>query len=77
MGAGQGLGGITFPPPFLAPNSQQDYYTIQAGINYGSGSAGILVETGSVFVRWNNTFIFYSYLICLVICFADILYDMY
>lgn len=51
MSAGQGLGGITFPPPFLAPNSQQEN-AIQAGINYGSGSAGILVETGSVFVRW-------------------------
>ncbi|CAO2819344.1 unnamed protein product [Amaranthus hypochondriacus] len=46
---GQGLGGITFPPPFLAPNSQQEN-AIQAGINYGSGSAGILVETGSVFI---------------------------
>ncbi|XP_048499869.1 GDSL esterase/lipase At5g41890 [Beta vulgaris subsp. vulgaris] len=45
---GQLLGAKSFPPPFLAPNSQEN--AIHVGINYASGSAGILVETGSMFI---------------------------
>ncbi|KAL9246617.1 hypothetical protein vseg_020132 [Gypsophila vaccaria] len=45
---GQSLGAQSLPPPFLAPNSQDD--ALQAGVNYASGSAGILVETGLMFI---------------------------
>ncbi|XP_074317652.1 GDSL esterase/lipase At5g41890 [Silene latifolia] len=45
---GQSLGSQSLPPPFLAPNSQNQ--VIHAGINYASGSAGILPETGQLFI---------------------------
>jgi hypothetical protein len=46
--SGQALGALSFPPPYLAPNTQAD--AISRGINYASGASGILDETGSVFV---------------------------
>ncbi|XP_021768502.1 GDSL esterase/lipase At5g41890-like [Chenopodium quinoa] len=45
---GQSLGDKFLPPPYLAPNTQIN--ATDAGINYASGSAGILVQTGSLFV---------------------------
>ncbi|KAL2902876.1 hypothetical protein RDABS01_027958 [Bienertia sinuspersici] len=45
---GQSLGVRNFPPPFLAPNSQDN--ATHSGINYASGSAGILMETGTLFI---------------------------
>ncbi|XP_059444868.1 GDSL esterase/lipase At5g41890 [Corylus avellana] len=45
---GQALGALSFPPPYLAPNTQTD--AISRGINYASGASGILDETGSVFI---------------------------
>ncbi|GAB4835045.1 hypothetical protein Ancab_033313 [Ancistrocladus abbreviatus] len=44
---GEALGGSNFCPPFLAPNSLPNAF--QSGINYASGSSGILSETGSLF----------------------------
>ncbi|KAK9716717.1 hypothetical protein RND81_06G252900 [Saponaria officinalis] len=44
---GQSLGAQSLPPPFLAPNSDD---AVHVGVNYASGSAGILVETGSMFI---------------------------
>ncbi|XP_022977773.1 GDSL esterase/lipase At5g41890 [Cucurbita maxima] len=45
---GEYLGAESFPPPFLAPNTEAD--TIYTGINYASGAAGILDETGFLFL---------------------------
>ncbi|XP_030955824.1 GDSL esterase/lipase At5g41890 [Quercus lobata] len=45
---GQALGAKSFPPPYLAPNTQVD--AIHRGINYASGASGILDETGSLFI---------------------------
>ncbi|KAL8138900.1 hypothetical protein V2J09_004901 [Rumex salicifolius] len=44
----EALGGTSFPPPFLAPNSMDN--AVHGGINYASGSAGILPETGTLFI---------------------------
>jgi hypothetical protein len=46
--SGQALGALSFPPPYLAPNTQAD--AIRRGINYASGASGILDETGLLFV---------------------------
>lgn len=45
---GQALGAKSFPPPYLAPNTQSD--ALNKGINYASGASGILDETGHLFV---------------------------
>ncbi|XP_062145754.1 GDSL esterase/lipase At5g41890 [Alnus glutinosa] len=45
---GQALGALSFPPPYLAPNTQAD--AIRRGINYASGASGILDETGLLFI---------------------------
>ncbi|XP_062074695.1 GDSL esterase/lipase At5g41890 [Humulus lupulus] len=45
---GQVLGAKTFPPPYLAPNSQDE--AVHRGINYASGASGILDETGKIFI---------------------------
>ncbi|KAL5831401.1 hypothetical protein ACOSQ3_016823 [Xanthoceras sorbifolium] len=45
---GQSLGAKSFPPPYLAPNTQAD--AIVKGINYASGASGILDETGFLFI---------------------------
>ena len=45
---GQALGAKSFPPPYLAPNTQDE--SIHRGINYASGASGILDETGLLFV---------------------------
>ncbi|KAA8525089.1 hypothetical protein F0562_007047 [Nyssa sinensis] len=45
---GQAFGEMSFPPPYLAPNTTSN--TILAGINYASGASGILDETGTLFI---------------------------
>ncbi|KAK2664396.1 hypothetical protein Ddye_002970 [Dipteronia dyeriana] len=45
---GQSLGAKSFPPPYLAPNTQAD--ALINGINYASGASGILDETGFLFI---------------------------
>ncbi|CAK7335832.1 unnamed protein product [Dovyalis caffra] len=45
---GQELGATSFPPPYLAPNTQIDALT--RGINYASGASGILDRTGFLFI---------------------------
>ncbi|XP_026387887.1 GDSL esterase/lipase At5g41890-like isoform X1 [Papaver somniferum] len=45
----QALGSKSFPPPFLAPTTRGQ--AIFKGVNYASGSSGILDKTGSVFVE--------------------------
>ncbi|KAH7513649.1 hypothetical protein FEM48_Zijuj11G0003300 [Ziziphus jujuba var. spinosa] len=45
---GQALGAKSFPPPYLAPNTQSD--ALHRGINYASGASGILDETGKFIV---------------------------
>ncbi|GMN31289.1 hypothetical protein TIFTF001_003186 [Ficus carica] len=45
---GQTLGAKSFPPPFLAPNTQDE--AMHRGINYASGASGILDETGVLFI---------------------------
>ncbi|KAJ3680083.1 hypothetical protein LUZ60_016361 [Juncus effusus] len=45
---GQGLGQKSFSPPYLAPNSSENI--LRSGINYASGSSGILDETGAYFI---------------------------
>ncbi|WCJ26642.1 GDSL esterase/lipase At5g41890 [Euphorbia peplus] len=45
---GQEFGDKSFPPPFLAPNTQID--AITGGLNYASGASGILDETGVLFI---------------------------
>ncbi|KDP25209.1 hypothetical protein JCGZ_20365 [Jatropha curcas] len=45
---GQELGAKTFPPPYLAPNTQIS--AIIGGINYASGASGILDQTGFLFI---------------------------
>ncbi|XVF51204.1 hypothetical protein PTKIN_Ptkin04bG0165800 [Pterospermum kingtungense] len=45
---GQALGAKTFPPPYLAPNTQAE--AILRGMNYASGAAGILDKTGFLFI---------------------------
>ncbi|KAL5551524.1 hypothetical protein UlMin_001700 [Ulmus minor] len=45
---GEALGAKFFPPPYLAPNTQD--YAFQRGINYASGASGILDETGQLFI---------------------------
>ncbi|EOY23881.1 GDSL-like Lipase/Acylhydrolase superfamily protein [Theobroma cacao] len=44
----QALGAKSFPPPYLAPNTQTE--AILRGINYASGASGILDETGFFFI---------------------------
>ncbi len=50
--SGQAFGDKSFPPPYLAPNTQAD--AIHRGINYASGASGILDKTGSLFVSIDN-----------------------
>ncbi|XP_062025694.1 GDSL esterase/lipase At5g41890 [Rosa rugosa] len=45
---GQELGAKSFPPPYLAPDTQAS--SILRGINYASGASGILDETGFLFI---------------------------
>ncbi|XP_078163029.1 GDSL-like Lipase/Acylhydrolase superfamily protein [Carex rostrata] len=45
---GQNLGQKAFPPPYLAPNSSLSM--MESGINYASGSSGILENTGTVYI---------------------------
>ncbi|GAB2224505.1 hypothetical protein Drorol1_Dr00005266 [Drosera rotundifolia] len=45
---GEALGGSSFSPPFLAPNSISSAF--HNGINYASGASGILKETGLFFI---------------------------
>ncbi|XP_055821838.1 GDSL esterase/lipase At5g41890 isoform X2 [Solanum dulcamara] len=45
---GEALGGNSFPPPYLAPNVESNATHI--GINYASGSSGILDATGTLFI---------------------------
>ncbi|XP_072957533.1 GDSL esterase/lipase At5g41890 [Typha angustifolia] len=45
---GQALGDRSFPPPYLAPDASVNMTL--TGINYASGSSGILDETGSLFL---------------------------
>ncbi|XVF10307.1 hypothetical protein REPUB_Repub07fG0171300 [Reevesia pubescens] len=45
---GQALGAKSFPPPYLAPNTQAE--AILRGINYASGASGIMDETGFLFI---------------------------
>ncbi|CAH9092709.1 unnamed protein product [Cuscuta epithymum] len=45
---GEELGVESFPPPFLAPNTQSN--AVWSGLNYASGASGILDETGSLFI---------------------------
>ena len=50
--SGQAFRDKSFPPPYLAPNTQAD--AIHRGINYASGASGILDKTGSLFVSIDN-----------------------
>lgn len=52
MHTDQALGAVSFPPPYLAPNSSSN--AILGGINYASGASGILDQTGTLFVRSYN-----------------------
>ncbi|XP_022733791.1 GDSL esterase/lipase At5g41890 [Durio zibethinus] len=45
---GQALGAKSFPPPYLAPNTQAE--VILRGMNYASGASGIMDETGFFFI---------------------------
>ncbi|KFK32987.1 hypothetical protein AALP_AA6G314700 [Arabis alpina] len=45
---GEALGAKSAPPPYLEPNTEPN--TIHNGINYASGSAGILDDTGLLFI---------------------------
>ncbi|XP_060971989.1 GDSL esterase/lipase At5g41890 isoform X3 [Cannabis sativa] len=45
---GEVLGGKSFPPPYLAPNSEDE--AVKRGINYASGASGILDQTGQLFI---------------------------
>ncbi|PON37543.1 Lipase [Trema orientale] len=45
---GQSLGAKSFPPPYLAPNTEDE--ALRSGINYASGASGILDETGLLFI---------------------------
>ncbi|XP_049376891.1 GDSL esterase/lipase At5g41890 [Solanum stenotomum] len=45
---GEALGDNSFPPPYLAPNVESNATNI--GINYASGSSGILDATGTLFI---------------------------
>ncbi|KAJ4799787.1 GDSL esterase/lipase [Rhynchospora pubera] len=45
---GQTLGQKAFPPPYLAPDSSRSM--MQSGINFASGSSGILDDTGSIYI---------------------------
>ncbi|KAL6181740.1 hypothetical protein ACLB2K_048389 [Fragaria x ananassa] len=45
---GQELGAKSFPPPYLAPDTQAS--SILRGINYASGASGILDKTGFLFI---------------------------
>ncbi|KAL1222739.1 GDSL esterase/lipase [Cardamine amara subsp. amara] len=45
---GEALGAKSAPPPYLEPNSEAN--TIYNGINYASGAAGILDDTGLFFI---------------------------
>ncbi|KAG8476435.1 hypothetical protein CXB51_033397 [Gossypium anomalum] len=44
---GQSLGAKSFPPPYLAPNTEAQ--AILRGINYASGASGIMDKTGFFF----------------------------
>lgn len=45
---GEALGQKSFAPPYLAPNSSAEM--ANSGVNYASGSSGILDETGSFYI---------------------------
>ncbi|GLJ25748.1 hypothetical protein SUGI_0493010 [Cryptomeria japonica] len=45
---GEQLGAKSFPPPYLAPSTHGT--AILGGVNYASGAAGILNDTGSIFI---------------------------
>ncbi|KAE8708435.1 GDSL esterase/lipase [Hibiscus syriacus] len=45
---GQSLGAKSYPPPYLAPNTESE--TILKGINYASGASGIMDKTGFFFI---------------------------
>lgn len=45
---GEALGQKSFVPPYLAPNSSAEM--ANSGVNYASGSSGILDETGSFYI---------------------------
>ncbi|GLU17593.1 hypothetical protein SLE2022_339540 [Rubroshorea leprosula] len=46
---GQALGGKSLQPPYLSPNTEP-FDAMATGINYASGSAGVLDETGFLFI---------------------------
>ncbi|KAK9020739.1 hypothetical protein V6N11_010756 [Hibiscus sabdariffa] len=45
---GESLGAKSYPPPYLAPNTEAE--AIVKGINYASGASGIMDKTGFFFV---------------------------
>jgi hypothetical protein len=45
--------GLPRPPAFLDPSLTEDVI-LENGVNYASGGGGILNETGSYFVRFQN-----------------------
>ncbi|KAE8708213.1 GDSL esterase/lipase [Hibiscus syriacus] len=45
---GQSLGAKSYPPPYLAPNTEAE--AILKGINYASGASGIMDKTGFFFI---------------------------
>ncbi|CAA7056042.1 unnamed protein product [Microthlaspi erraticum] len=45
---GEALGAKSAPPPYLEPNTEAN--TVYNGINYASGAAGILDDTGLFFI---------------------------
>ena len=52
--------GSTSPPPYLSLNPYDD--AILKGVNYASGGAGILNDTGLYFVRFIIIIIFYLFI---------------
>ncbi|KAK8502451.1 hypothetical protein V6N13_130499 [Hibiscus sabdariffa] len=45
---GESLGSKSYPPPYLAPNTEAE--AILKGINYASGASGIMDKTGFFFI---------------------------
>lgn len=57
--SGQALGAKSYPPPYLARNSTEAD-AILRGMNYASGAAGILDETGFLFVSTIHYYVLFN-----------------
>lgn len=52
------LGLTDYTPPYLAPTTVG--HVVLKGVNYASGGAGILNETGKIFVRFGLSKMWFS-----------------